>query len=70
MLLCDIGNSRVKFYKGGVTQSMPVAEFMRYEPKERIFFISVNDSVKKKLKNRHVFGKNHLFLIFPLDFSG
>ena len=51
MLLCDVGNSRVKFYKGGVTQSMPIAEFMRYEPKERIFFISVNDSVKKKLKN-------------------
>ena len=51
MLLCDVGNSRVKFYKGGVTQSMPIAEFMRYEPKERIFFISVNESAEKKLKN-------------------
>ena len=51
MLLCDVGNSRVKFYKDGVTQSMPIAEFMRYEPKERIFFISVNESAEKKLKN-------------------
>lgn len=60
MILCDIGNSSAKFYENGKLKIMPVSEFENFSPKERIFFINVNQNLKQKLANEPLF-----FDLFP-----
>ncbi|MBE2985121.1 type III pantothenate kinase [Campylobacter sp. RM9344] len=51
MILCDIGNTNATFLKDGKISRMSVDEFRRYEPKERVYFICVNDDLFAKLKS-------------------
>lgn len=54
MILCDIGNSNVDFYHDGKIWSQNLEEFKKYKPKEKVYFISVNDSVTEKLDSKYV----------------
>ena len=54
MILCDIGNSNVDFYHDGKIWSQNLEEFKKYKPKEKVYFISVNDSVTKQLDSKYV----------------
>lgn len=54
MILCDIGNSNVDFYHDGKIWSQSLKEFKKYAPKERVYFISVNDAVTLQLNENYV----------------
>jgi type III pantothenate kinase len=54
MILCDIGNSNVDFYHDGKTWSQSLKEFKEHIPKEKVYFISVNDKVTSELSNNYV----------------
>ncbi len=53
MILCDIGNSNVDFYHDGKIWSQSLEEFKEYKPKNRVYFISVNDDVTKQLSDKY-----------------
>ena len=63
MLLCDIGNSNVDFYHDGKIWSQSLEEFKEFNPKEEVYFISVNDSITKEL------GKNYINIETWFDFD-
>jgi len=54
MILCDIGNSNVDFYHDGKIWSQSLKEFKEYKPKDRVYFISVNDAVTEQLSESYV----------------
>ncbi|MBL0686945.1 MAG: type III pantothenate kinase [Sulfurospirillum sp.] len=54
MILCDIGNSNVDFYHDEKTWSLNLQEFKEYSPKERVYFISVNDSATQHLDEHYI----------------
>jgi len=54
MILCDIGNSNVDFYHDGKIWSQSLKEFEEYNPKEKVYFISVNDSITKRLDSNYI----------------
>jgi len=54
MILCDIGNSNVDFYHDGKIWSQSLEEFKEYKPKERVYFISVNETVTKQLSENYI----------------
>lgn len=47
MILCDIGNTNATFLDEGKISRMSVEQFSAYEPKERVYFICVNDEILK-----------------------
>ena len=49
MILCDIGNTNAAFLQDGKISRMSVREFRGYEPKEKVYFICVNDGLLAKL---------------------
>lgn len=49
MILCDIGNSTVDFYHDGKIWSQNLKEFESYVPKEKVYYISVNNKMNLKL---------------------
>ncbi|MFC2492370.1 MAG: type III pantothenate kinase [Campylobacter curvus] len=55
MILCDIGNTNATFLDEGKISRMSVEQFSAYEPKERVYFICVNDEILKKLKKNKLF---------------
>jgi len=54
MILCDIGNSNVDFYHDGKIWSQSLKEFKQYIPKDKVYFISVNDMVTKELSDDYI----------------
>ncbi len=54
MILCDIGNSNVDFYHDGKIWSQSLEEFKKYIPNERVYFISVNDTMTGQLSNNYI----------------
>lgn len=51
MILCDIGNSFVKFYDNKQIKSMSIDEFIKFKPTNKIYYISVNDNINDKLND-------------------
>jgi len=51
LILCDIGNYRVDFFHDGKVWSMSHGEFSNYKPKEKIYYISVNQNISNRLKS-------------------
>lgn len=49
MILCDIGNSTVDMFHDGRIWAMTFEEFASYKPKEKVYFISVNDAISSKI---------------------
>ena len=51
MILCDIGNTNATFFDGRKIWNLSIDEFSTYEPKEKIYYINVNEKVAQKLSN-------------------
>ena len=51
MLLCDIGNTSYHFFDGDVTYKREVQSFEPVTVTEKIYYISVNEEVSKKLES-------------------
>jgi len=51
MLLCEIGNTNIHFYKKGATWSKRATIKNLLDIDEKIYYINVNDSLKEKLKS-------------------
>lgn len=50
MILCDIGNTNATFLESGKISRMSVEQFRDYEPREKVYFICVNDEIFPKLR--------------------
>ncbi|MBE6429496.1 MULTISPECIES: type III pantothenate kinase [Campylobacter] len=51
MILCDIGNTNATFFDGRKIWNLSIDEFNTYEPKEKIYYINVNEKAAQKLSN-------------------
>lgn len=51
MILCDIGNTNATFFDGRKIWNLSIDEFNTYEPKEKIYYINVNEKATQKLSN-------------------
>lgn len=51
MILCDIGNTNATFFDGRKIWNLSIDEFNTYEPKEKIYYINVNEKTAQKLSN-------------------
>lgn len=53
MILCDIGNSTASFWEDGKISKISISKFKSYRPEKKVFYICVNDEIKKRLKNEN-----------------
>lgn len=53
MILCDIGNTTASFWEDGKITKFNIDKFKSYKPNEKVYFISVNDKLNKKLSNEN-----------------
>ena len=65
MILCDIGNTNATFFQDGKISKIDIEKFKSFKSDEKIYYISVNDSLNSKLQN----DKNFINLepFFELD---
>jgi len=70
MLLCDIGNQNVDFYHDGKVWTMSCEEFEDYSASEKIYFISVNDSITNSLEDNDKFINLESFFCLDTIYQG
>lgn len=70
MILCDIGNSNVDLYHDGKIWTQSLSEFKSYNPKEKVYYICVNDSMAESLKNRKEFINIEKYFDFDSIYQG
>lgn len=51
MTLCDAGNTNATFFENGKITKIKLENFKDFKSDEKIYFISVNDEVTKRLQN-------------------
>lgn len=52
MIICDIGNTNVKFFSNGRVWKKSVAEFYSFTSTEKVCYINVNEDLKAYLKKQ------------------
>ncbi len=70
MVLCDIGNSDVKFLQDNKFSSLSFEEFAAFQSEERVFYISVNHSLKKLVSNKSNFIDIEPYFKFDTIYQG
>lgn len=70
MILCDIGNSNVDFYHDGKIWSESIEEFEKYEPKERVYYISVNEKIDSFLQDNEKYVDVSDYFTFDTIYQG
>ncbi len=70
MILCDIGNSNVDIYHDGKIWAISLSEFENYKPKEKVYFISVNDNVTNKLNEKSNYMNIEKYFEFDTIYQG
>jgi len=70
MILCDIGNHSVDFFHNGKIWSMDHLEFQNYKPKEKIYYICVNEKISSRLKNYSNFINIESYFDFDTIYQG
>lgn len=70
MVLCDIGNSNVKFLQDNKFSSLSFEEFAAFQSEERVFYISVNHSLKKLVSNKSNFIDIEPYFKFDTIYQG
>lgn len=55
MTLCDVGNTNATFYRDGFVNYMKIADFERFIPSEKTYYINVNDRLCQKLLSDSLF---------------
>lgn len=51
MILCDIGNTNATIFEDGKISKISIDKFQNFKRNEKIYYISVNDSINQKLQN-------------------
>ncbi|QCD53070.1 type III pantothenate kinase [Campylobacter sp. RM16192] len=51
MILCDIGNTNATIFEDGKISKIGIDKFQNFKRNEKIYYISVNDSINQKLQN-------------------
>lgn len=70
MLLCNIGNTNANFFNDGKISSMDIAGFMSYIPKEKVYIINVNESVRNKISSNSNFIDLEPYFELECDYVG
>lgn len=70
MILCDIGNSNIDIYHDGKIWALSFDEFKTYNPKEKVFFISVNNNLSKLLENSTTYINIEKYFNFDTIYQG
>ncbi|ASM38251.1 MAG: type III pantothenate kinase [Campylobacter sputorum] len=70
MLLCNVGNTNANFFDDGKISSMDIANFMSYVPKEKVYIINVNESVKDKISSNSNFIDLEPYFELECDYVG
>ncbi|WP_033915567.1 type III pantothenate kinase [Campylobacter sputorum] len=70
MLLCNVGNTNANFFDDGKISSMDIANFMSYVPKEKVYIINVNESVKDKIISNSNFINLEPYFELECDYVG
>lgn len=70
MVLCDIGNSDVKFLQDNKFSSLSFEEFAAFQSEERVFYISVNHSLKKLVLSKSNFIDIEPYFKFDTIYQG
>jgi type III pantothenate kinase len=53
MTLCDIGNTNATLFKDGKITKIKLENFNDFNPREKVYFISVNDAITSKIKDKN-----------------
>lgn len=70
MVLCDIGNSDVKFLQDNKFSSLSFEEFAAFQNEERVFYINVNHSLKKLVSSKSNFIDIEPYFKFDTIYQG
>ncbi len=70
MVLCDIGNSDVKFLHNNKFSSLSFEEFEAYQSEERVFYINVNEALKKLASQKANFINIEQYFAFDTIYQG
>lgn len=70
MVLCDIGNSDVKFLQDNKFSSLSFEEFAAFQSEEKVFYISVNHSLKKLVSSKSHFIDIEPYFKFDTIYQG
>ncbi|MDO5046323.1 type III pantothenate kinase [Campylobacter sp.] len=70
MILCDIGNTNATFFQDGKISKMEINAFKSFKSSEKVYYISVNDSLKSKLQNDPNFVNLEPFFEIDTIYSG
>lgn len=70
MVLCDIGNSDVKFLQDNKFSLLSFEEFAAFQSEERVFYISVNHSLKKLVSSKSNFIDIEPYFKFDTIYQG
>lgn len=70
MLLCNIGNTNANFFNDGKITSMDIDTFKSYIPKEKIYVINVNESLKDKINSNLNFINLEPYFDLEYDYVG
>lgn len=70
MMLCDIGNSNADFYQDGKVWTLSHKEFEHFTPKEKVYYICVNDPIQKRLKTKELFIDLEPYFEFDTIYQG
>lgn len=70
MVLCDIGNSDVKFLQDNKFSSLSFEEFAAFQSEERVFYTSVNHSLKKLVSSKSNFIDIEPYFKFDTIYQG
>ncbi len=70
MLLCDIGNTNVKFYHNRKVWSISIDEFNDFKTKEKVYYINVNESMSRPLSLKENFTDLEKYFHFDTIYEG
>jgi len=70
MIVCDIGNTTVDCYHDGKVWTMTHAQFKDFVPKERVYYICVNEELSASLKHKSTFVNLEPYFEFDTIYQG
>lgn len=70
MIVCDIGNTTVDCYHDGKVWTMTHTQFKDFAPKERVYYICVNEELSASLKHKSSFVNLEPYFEFDTIYQG
>ena len=70
MILCDIGNSNADFYQDGKVWTIPHQQLKEFVTKEKVYYINVNEALKKTINTKSNFINLEPFFTFDTIYQG